>query len=128
MIGFLTIGILACAMPVFAQPVGLDGRTFSGEYGRKGDPTVEGKDTLIFEDGRLRSRARDLYRFGEGDYTANFDYINDLTTFQAETLSRTDGRIAWKGNIKRGILEADFTWYRPNDQPPIDYWVRARAD
>ena len=42
----------------------LDGKMFAGEYGKTGKK-AEGRDELIFKDGRFRSTACDPYKFSD---------------------------------------------------------------
>ena len=106
----------------------LDGKTFTGEFGKKGQK-AEGKDELIFKDGRFRSTCCDPYGFGDSTYTAAVN--GDTIIFEAETFSTSEGKIKWRGMIRNDTLDGSFTWhtlgkwYRVSKDPK-EYWVRAQ--
>ena len=101
----------------------LDGRVFIGETGPDGKP-ADAKEEIVFQDGKFRSKACDPYGFGDASYSAAMN--GDITTFLAETLSNTDGRISWMGTVKGDALEGTFTWYAPG-KAPKEYWVKGRV-
>ncbi len=65
----LPLIIAVSAGPAAAATGILDGLTYRGEIGLKGQP-ADGKDDIIFANGTLRSTACDAYGFGPGAYTA----------------------------------------------------------
>lgn len=106
----------------------LDGKVFVGEFG-KINQKAEGKDELVFQDGRFRSTCCDPYGFNDSTYItiANGDTI----TFEAETFSTSEGKIKWRGIIKSGTLDGTFTWYRLGkwyrvSKAPIEYWIKGQ--
>ena len=99
----------------------LDGQTFVGEVGEKGK-TEGNRDNLIFKDGKFRSTACDPYGFGESTYTATV--TGDATTFEAQTISPTDGTMQWKGTVKGNTVEGTATWLKPG-KAPVEHWVKA---
>jgi hypothetical protein len=112
--------------PTVAQAGALDGKTFVGEFGKKGKKT-EGKDELIFKDGKFHSKACDPYGFGDGVYTATVS--GDTTTFETETGSTKEGKIKWMGTVKGDVIDVTYTWYRSPkwyrfSNAPIEYWFK----
>lgn len=106
----------------------LDGRTFVGEFGKKGQK-AEGKDELVFQDGKFRSICCDPYGFGDASYIATVD--RDITTFEAEAFSTSEGKIKWKGVIKNDSINGTFTWHRLGkwyrvSKAPIEYWIKGQ--
>jgi len=100
----------------------LDGKTFAGEYGKTWKK-AEGRDELIFEDGRFRSTACDQYKFGDAAYTTAPD--GDAIRFEAETESPKYGRMKWSGRVQGNVLDGNFTWIKKNNKT-VDYWIKAR--
>ena len=117
--------ILLCSnILTFAGTGALDGKTFSGEVGKKGD-TSGMKDDLMFKEGKFRSTACDVYGFGDANYTVvTAAAAGEATTFQAETHSPTDGTMKWVGTIKGNMLEGNTTWIREGKEPE-EHWVKA---
>jgi len=99
----------------------LDGKVFVGEIGSKGKEKGD-PDELLFTDGAFRSTACDPYGFGEAPYMTAIE--GDAVTFEAETLSPTDGRIAWKGTVHGDALEGIATWYKPKKTAPEELWFK----
>jgi hypothetical protein len=105
----------------------LDGKVFvveSGKMGRKPD----GKDTLIFKDGKFRSANCDRYGFGHGVYTSTM--IGDTITFATDTSSESSGTIRWEGTVRGDTIDVRYTWidparwYKPNPKPR-EHWARS---
>jgi hypothetical protein len=137
---FLVAAILILPVPVTtaAVPEGtmgraptgglLDGRVFvveRGEAGKKAD----GKDTLIFRNGRFRSADCEKgYGFGDGAYTAVERGGGIL--FAADIRSDTQGSIHWEGTVRRDRIDVRYTWagkptwYRSNPAPTA-HWARS---
>lgn len=99
----------------------LDGKTFVGEYGDKGKK-ADGKDELIFKDGRFRSTACDPYKFGDAPYRTILE--EDAVRFEAETESPKYGRMRWSGRIQGDVLDGTFVWIKKNNKTR-DYWIKA---
>ncbi len=99
----------------------LDGKTFTGEFGKKGKK-AEGKDELIFKDGRFRSTACDPYKFGDAAYTTTID--GEATRFEAETESPKYGRMKWSATVQGDVLDGTFVWIKKNGKTQ-DYWIKA---
>jgi hypothetical protein len=107
----------------------LDGYMFVGETGKAGKTTGD-PDELTFKAGMFHSKACDPYGFGDGVYTVNA--AGDAFTFEATTVSASEGKIVWKGTVKGEELNGSFVWHRTpkwyrfflgND--PVEYWVKA---
>lgn len=118
----LTLLVLWNGTPTIALTGTLDGKSFVGEFGQKGKKT-EGKDELIFKDGKFHSKACDPYGFGDGVYTATVG--GDTTTFETETESAKEGKIKWMGIVKGDTLDGTFTWYK-GSKAPKEYWIKAQ--
>ena len=118
----LTLFICWTASPGHGQGGALDGKTFSGEFG-KVSKKKEGNDTFIFKDGRFRSMACDPYGFGDAPYTASVS--GDVTTFEAQTASPKEGTIQWKGTVRGKALEGTFSWTKPKKKKVVEYWFKA---
>ena len=113
--------ILAYGVPTFAVMDALDGKTFSGEVGKKGEASGM-KDDLVFKDGKFRSTACDAYGFGDANYSAAPS--GEATAFQAETHNPKDESMKWSGTITGNALEGTAVMTTPG-QEPVEYWVKA---
>ena len=107
--------------PVVASSGILDGLTYRGDIGPKGE-AANGKDDVIFANGALHSTACDKYGFGPGTYIAVRN--GDAVTFTATTKSKTEGTITWQGTIRNGVLEGTFACRKL--QTTTDYWIKAK--
>jgi hypothetical protein len=105
---------------VYAQTGVLDGKSFQGEFGKKGK-AAHAQDELIFKDGRFRSTACDPYEFGDAPYTTKVE--GDSIAFEAETVSAKNGKIKWMGTVKGNKIEAAFTWFSSGN-PPEESWLK----
>ncbi len=99
----------------------LDGQMFAGEFGKPGKK-AEGKDELIFREGRFRSTACDPYKFGDAPYTTTAD--GDATRFEAETESPKYGRMKWTCRVQGDVLDGTFVWTKKNGKT-VEYWIKA---
>ena len=113
--------IFICGVPTFAIMGTLDGKTFSGEVGKKGEASGM-KDDLVFKDGKFRSTACDAYGFGDANYSATPS--GDATAFQAETHNPKNESMKWSGTIKGNTIEGTAVWTKPGAEP-IEEWVKA---
>lgn len=87
----------------------LDGLTFVGKNGEKGQPLDPNEDEeFVFEDGHFTSVSCYPYNFGSGEYSAR--RVGDTIHFEAVTMSPTHGKIAWTGMVKGNTAEATFVW------------------
>lgn len=101
----------------------LDGKTYTVSIGKVGKK-AEGRDNLIFKDGRFRSSACDPYGFGEAVYSTQVE--GDTIIFEAQTESVKHGKILWRGTVKGEGLEGTYDWYKigRESKPPIGYWMK----
>ena len=118
----------SASIPAARQSGLLDGKTFVGEFGKKWEK-AEGKDEMIFQDGKFRSIACDRYGFGDGLYTANAE--GDIITFETEVESAREGKIKWMGKVKGDTIEVNYTWYKAPkwyrfSKEPVEYWFKGR--
>ena len=113
--------VAIAATPAVAATALLDGLTYPGDIGPKGQPAND-KDDIIFSNGTLRSTACDAYGFGPGAYTAVRN--GDTITFTATTRSKSSGTINWQGTIKGGVLEGAFSCRKLLVKQ--NYWIKAK--
>ena len=117
-----TAALTFCASGMaLAEPGALDGKTFQGLFIERGKTSGDA-DTLTFKDGRFRSSACD--RFGYSDAAYKATPAGDAIAFEAETESAKYGRLAWKGVIRNGKLDATAISLRQG-KPPVENWVVA---
>ena len=114
---------LAALLSAGAQAQSLDGRSFQGVFLERGKTSGDA-DTITFKDGRFRSSACDRYGYSEAPYKAVA--AADGTRFEAETQSAKYGRLAWKGVIRDGKLDATAVMLRQG-KAPIENWVVAAS-
>ena len=113
-----------------AQAATLDGKVFVADAGEKGKDADEKGDIITFKDGKFHSSSCDQYGYGKGNYKSAAE--GDAITFEAETTSDKDGRLAWKGVVRGDTIEGTFTHYRKggffNSNPaPIEHWFKGKA-
>ena len=119
---FLAVLWSASLIQAEGQASPLDGMTFVGEYGKQGQQ-AEAKDEFSFKNGAFRSSACDPYGFGDGAYSANVK--GETTIFQAETVSKNEGKIKWSGAVKGDSLDGIFMWYQEG-KAPAEYWIKGK--
>lgn len=118
--------IMSLVIPVFfvatsADAGALDGKTFTGEMGEKGN--VKGdKEQVEFSDGKFHSIACDAYGFTAAPYTESVK--GNTTTFKSETSSPTEGKMSWSGTVKGELLEGTVVWNK-DGQAAKEYWIKA---
>lgn len=96
------------ALPAAAEPSHLlDGKTFRGQNGEKGNKANR-NDDLIFKNGKFVSTSRYDYDFKSGDDTTTVE--GDAVHFEAVTISPKRGKLSWKGTVKNNKMEATFVW------------------
>ena len=122
----LFIAAVALAAPTWAQTAKLDGKTFVAEAGIKGKPADERDDVISFANGKFHSSACDKYGFVAADYRSA-----DGRSFDAETMSEKEGRIAWKGTVQDGTIEGTFVhypkgWFLNPNPSPIEHWFKGK--
>ena len=109
-----------CAL---ADPGPLDGRKFEGVFIERGKTSGDA-DTITFKDGRFRSSACDRYGYSDAAYKSTAQ--GEVITFEAETQSAKYGRLAWKGTIRDGKLDATAIMHREG-KPAVENWVVAAS-
>ena len=135
--GFLVFLFLSIsASSLFAQTQGsgelivsshlLDGRTYFGQNGSKGEP-ADHDDVFIFEEGMFRSTSCDEYGFTKGRYEAT--ETDGVISFKSITVSPTHGRMAWEGKVDSDALEGTFVWTKERWYWDIrkEYWFKAQV-
>jgi hypothetical protein len=103
----------------------LDGKTFIGKNGEKGQKLAEYEDEkIIFQDGMFTSVSCEPYNFGSSPYTAEF--VGEKIQFDAVTESPTHGKITWRGIITNDQAEVSFVWTKQRWYWDIrrEYWFR----
>jgi hypothetical protein len=122
---------LACLAQATAADGALDGEVFLVEKGEVGKPS-DGKVTLIFHGGKLRSRYFEKeYGFEPGSYTATKK--EDAITFAADIRSKFNGVIHWEGMVRGDKIDIRYTWtgrkpkwYQANPNPKTtQHWARS---
>ena len=106
-----------------ADPGPLDGRKFEGVFIERGKTSGDA-DTITFKDGRFRSSACDRYGYSDAAYKSTAQ--GEVITFEAETQSAKYGRLAWKGTIRDGKLDATAIMHREG-KPAVENWVVAAS-
>ncbi len=124
------LALLLVSPTAAAQASTLDGKVFVADAGEKGKDADEKGDIITFKDGKFHSSSCDQYGYGKGNYKSAAQ--GDAITFEAETTSDKDGRLAWKGVVRGDTIEGIFTHYRKggffNPNPaPIEHWFRGKA-
>lgn len=117
------VGLMLCAgiMPAVSAGV-LDGKTFVGQIGEQGKAKGDA-DQFEFANDQFHSTACDPYGFTQAPYTASVN--GDQVIFESETVSATDGRMVWKGNMHGDVIEGTATWYKAaGNNAPESYWFK----
>jgi hypothetical protein len=96
----------------------LDGKKYVGQFIAKGK-TSGSPDTLVFSKGKFRSRFCRTYGFRRAAYTATQN--KDQIAFSADTKSKKEGKMVWKGSVRGDVLEASAVWTKPNSKAPVEY-------
>ena len=100
----------------------LDGKTFVGEMGKKGEQKGQAED-VIFTDGKMRSSMCNRFGYSDGTYTATVS--KDTVAFETQLTHPTDGMQKWKGTVSGDTLEAISTSFEPG-KAPVEYWVKGQ--
>ena len=116
---------LAAGEHAHAGGVKLDGKTFAGEMGERGQPKEKAeKDTFIFKDGTFRSTGCDPYGFKETSYAAKAE--DGGVGFEAVATSPKEGKMTWKGKVRGDAIEGTAVWEK-DGQKTIGYWFKGTA-
>lgn len=116
--------------PIPGAPAGgglsglLDGQVFAGEYGVVGKGTL-GTDRWTFRDGMFVSENCLDCGFPANPYWIRSE--DRETAFMTEArCPRTDATIVWRGTVRDGVVEGEFTWTRERWYWTIEktFWFR----
>src|SRR5574341_600382 len=94
----------------------LDGKSFTGNLLEPGKSPVT--DSLIFRSGSFKSTAYRSYGFGMGKYTSKES--NNALTFNAKTISSSEGTMVWKGVIRGNQIQGTVEWSKKNQEKPVE--------
>ena len=103
----------------------LDGKAFVGNNGEKGQPLDPDEDEeIIFKNGMFHSVSCDPYNFGSSPYSAK--QVGNTIHYEAETMSPSHGKIAWKGVVEGNTAEVNFVWTKERWywDTRREYWFR----
>lgn len=118
----VALGITGAAIAAEKAPGLLDGKTFEGEVGKKGQGKGE-PETFVFADGKLDPLQRRSSGFTAAPYKATA--ASGKIGFEAETVSPTEGRMLWKGTALGVSFQGTMTWTKKG-QAPVEYWFRGK--
>jgi hemoglobin len=102
----------------------LDGRTCAGERGSGGEAAGV-PDEISFADGRIASKADAANGFAPGVYAAAV--TGQAIAFEAEAVGPGGARIAWKGTVEGGRVDATTVVSRPDGGVVARGWFRGRV-
>lgn len=94
----------------------LEGKTFTVNLIEPGKSPVT--DSLIFRSGSFKSVACRTYGFGMGKYTTKES--NNAITFNAKTLSSSEGTMLWKGSVRGNQVQGTVEWLKKNQAKPVE--------
>jgi len=117
--------LLAGVSPAAENPQLLDGKSFIGKNGEKGQTLAEYEDEeIVFENGLFTSVSCEPYHFGSSPYSARL--IDGKIHFSAVTESPSHGKIAWQGVIDGDQAEVTFVWTKERWYWDIrrEYWFK----
>ncbi len=97
----------------------LDGKTFTGELGVKGEDAAK-TDTLIFSNGTFVSTGNIKHGFQAVPYRAH--EIDRVITFTAKPKNAADETFSWIGSITDGTIEA--TAVHQTITKKTEYWFK----
>jgi hypothetical protein len=114
---------------LFAQSNALDGQTFVAELGEKGKKAHEDSDIISFKEGKFHSSSCDKYGYNLAAYSVSTS--GDAMTFDAETVSESDGKLKWHGVIKGPEIEGSYIHYpKPGffrrNPAPVENWFKGK--
>lgn len=116
------LGITGAAVAAEKSPGLLDGKTFVGETGKKGQGKGD-PETFVFADGKFDPLQCHPYGFSAAPYKATA--AGGKVGFEAETVSAKEGKMLWKGTALGVSFQGTMTWTKEG-QAPIEYWFRGR--
>ena len=115
---------------VAAQATPLEGKVFVADIGFKGKDAHDKGDIITFKDGKFHSAMCDQYGYNKGEYKATTQ--GDATTFETETQSEKHGRLVWKGTVRGGQIEGNFTMlpkpgFFDRNPAPVEHWFKGQS-
>jgi hypothetical protein len=123
----MTVGVALALLAWFAwvpnagaESKVLDGKTFEGVLGEKGQTKSEA-ETVIFQAGKLHSNLCDPLGFGSGPYSTKAS--GGSVAVEADTTSPKEGTMHWSGTIKAGHFEGTVLWTKA-DKTTVNYWFK----
>lgn len=119
----LLTALLALNVSAFAAGGALDGKSFSGMVGDKGEKKGE-KDKLVFKDGQFHSTACDEYGFRPGAYSVKTQ--DGATAFEADVANGEGAKMHWSGTIKGDAVTATAVWTKEGEAS-MEKWFEGKA-
>jgi len=103
----------------------LDGRSYSGQNGSKGEP-ADHDDEFIFSSGMFRSTSCDAYGFESGPYQT--EVVDGVIYFKAVTKSPSHGQMVWEGKVDGDSIDGTFLWTKVRWYWDIrkEYWLKGK--
>jgi hypothetical protein len=108
--------------PKQVTPGALDGKSFTGEIGAKGQKADP--DTFIFKDGRFTSTACEKFGFKDAAYTTSGEGKN--MRFRATTMNTSGAKIDWDGTVSGDKIEGKAVLNQPG-KPAEDKMFKAKV-
>lgn len=100
---------LGAPIPAAAAASGeLDGRSFIGPTGPRGEAAERSDEKVEFAAGSFRSSVCEEMGFAPNAYRATRE--GDAVRFESLLVSAKDGTIRWEGVVRGGAVEANYTW------------------
>lgn len=102
----LALSLALCAPAAAAGE--LDGLSFIGPTGLRGEAAERADERVEFAGGKLRSSVCEEMGFPPNTYRATRE--GDAVRFESLLVSEKDGTIRWEGVVRGGTVEATYTW------------------
>lgn len=99
----------------------LDGKSFVGEIGKKGETKAD-KDEFSFKDGTFLSTACVEYGFKESPYQTKA--VGDKVTFTATPVNAKRELMNWKGTVAADTIEGTATYESKSGKE--EYWFKGK--
>jgi hypothetical protein len=114
--------VTGAAVAATEPPGPLDGKTFVGETGKKGQGKGD-PETFVFAGWKFDPLQCHPYGFAAAPYKATS--VGGKVGFEAKTVSAKEGTMHWKGTALGTSIQGTMTWTKKG-QAPIEYWFRGR--
>jgi hypothetical protein len=99
----------------------LEGKTFSGQMGKKGS-TQGDADDFIFKNGMFRSTHCDQYGYKDSKYSA--EQKGEEINFSSLTANSKGEKIAWNGTQKGNMIEGTAVNSSADGKVLNNYWFK----